>query len=894
MLKIFEDIASEIVTVREFPPKRGRRDSFEFKNKEVNKLVESMGFELYMHQVEALKALYSGKNIVVTTPTASGKSEIFRLAIFDNYLSKPQDTYLLVYPTRALINNQYEKFSIENFLFFQITDKIVNAKILTGDVGWSERRRLIREKPRVVFTTPDMLHYNILRNKKDYEWLLKNLRYIVVDELHIYRGVFGTNAAYLFRRLFKTLERYGKKPQIIALSATLRNPKEFAEEFFGKKFEKISKATNPFPKRYLIMFEPRRFNEMQLLKKIVENLAENSIKTLVFFDSRKGTEKLMRFLLSSSAVYKTTTYKGTLPKNVRWKIERDFKEGKLLVLLTTNALELGIDIGDLDAVLNYGIPPDGLFSLIQRFGRAGRKEEREAINAIILRKNGLDYYYKENVEELVERLEKGIIEYMPINLRNKFVAKKHLHYMLSELKIIDWDELNDFEKDLAEDLIKENVAKLYDNPLTAKKELRILRPALTYSSIRTASDESYFLVLDEPWIRYKLMEKSSIGDLLRFINWLKLKGYVIEEVDKPEYYRSLLPGMAYFSRGELYMARDKLSIGKFHFIFASSLNKFWEVDTFPSKREEVEILNISDKKAYKGIEIYIGRLRVRHYYWGFAVKGKDVSLYLQELLKLKEEGILKADMYSPLVGSEVKGENWDILNWEKFVKVEFDEPFIWEFETDGIWLIFPDGIREVANEEFRHFFKLTAEKGYENIAFSLYEKFDRRTIFSEFLGATTHYLRKNIKESLKDLKIRDEELEFAIKKMIDSKDGIGSALHAIEHNMIKIAPIFTYVDSRELGGYSYESFPNPPFIGKPIIFVYDGNEGGFGLADILYENAENLMEKSLEHLDKCECRDGCPLCVYSPKCGTFNEFLDKWQAIRVWKMLLTSTEDNTG
>lgn len=893
-MEIFKELESEIVTLREFKAKEGIYDAFEFKNSEINRLVEEMGFKLYKHQVDALKALYSGENIVVTTPTASGKSEIFRLAIFDNYLSNPQDTYLLVYPTRALINNQYEKFSVENFRFFQITGKMINARILTGDVEWSERRKLIREKPRVVFTTPDMLHYNILRSRKDYEWLLRNVRYLVVDELHIYRGVFGTNAVYLFRRLLKALERYGRRPQIIALSATLRNPKEFAETFFGKPFKPITKPANPFPKRYLVMLEPRRLNEMQLLRAIVEKLAEKGIKTLVFFDSRKGTEKLMRFLLTSSAVYKTTTYKGTLPKNIRWEIEKDFKEGKLLVLLTTNALELGIDIGDLDAVINYGIPPDGLFSLIQRFGRAGRKREREAINAIVLRKNGLDYYYKEHVDELVEKLEKGIIEYMPINLKNRLVVKKHLHYLLSELKILDWEELNDFEKELILDLVEEKKAKLYDNPITGKREVRVLRPAFNYSSIRTASDETYFLVLEEPWIRYKLLEKSNLRDLIRFINWLKLKGYIIEEVDKPEYYRSLLPGMAYFSRGGLYIARDKLSLGKFHFIFVSPLNKFWEVDTFPSKREEVEILDIYKEKEHMGVEIYIGRLRVRHHYWGFAVKGKDVPLYLQELLKLKEEGILKAELYSPMLEFEENAEvneEWSILNWEKFAKVEFDKPLTWEFETDGIWLIFPERIREIANEEFREFFKVAVKNGHEEVAFNLYERLDRKSLFPELLGATTHYLKNYIKESLKTLKIEDERLAFAIKKMIDSKDGIRSGLHAIEHNIIKIAPIFTYVDSRELGGYSYESFPSPPFVGKPIVFIYDGNEGGFGLAEILYENSEKLMEKSLEHLRSCECKDGCPLCVYSPKCGTFNEFLDKWQAIKVWELVFIG--DNT-
>ncbi|NJD99590.1 DEAD/DEAH box helicase [Thermococcus sp. LS1] len=887
IFEAFKDLKGEIAHVSVFPPREGDFSDFRFNHREINALLNELGFTLYRHQVEALEKLYSGKNIVVTTPTASGKSEIFRLAIFDSYLSNPRATYLLIYPTRALINNQYEKFSLEAFHFFRLTEKMPTASILTGDVPWEERRKILREKPNVIFTTPDMLHYNVLRRWRDYEWLLRNLRYLVVDELHTYRGVFGSNTAYLFRRLAFRLKRLGVKPQIIALSATLRNPKEFAENLFKTKFEVVGEATNPFPRRYLILFEPRNLDERQLLRAVVERLAGRGIKTLVFFDSRKGTEKLLRFMLGSPVFTKTSTYKGTLPKNVRWEIEWDFKEGRLLVLLTTNALELGIDIGDLDAVINYGIPPDGLFSLIQRFGRAGRKADREAINGIVLRKNGLDYYYKEHVDELVEKLEKGIIEYMPVNLENERIAEKHLHYLLTEIGVIEWDELDEFERKVMERLVIERRASLRKNPITGKLEVRPLRPAFSYSSLRTATDESFFLVKDEPWIRAKLMQKRDMGELLRFVNWLKIKGYLIEEVDADEYHRSLLPGMAYFSRGELYMSGERLTLGKFHFVFARQLNRLWDVETFVSKREEVEILETTASKAYKGVEIGLGRLRVRHIYTGFAIKGNDVGNYVAELMRLKEAGVLKGEIYSPLNGERVKAdEDFSILNWERFARVEFEEPHIREFETEGIWLVFPDWIREIPNEEFREFFGIAAEKGKEDLAFTLYENLDRKKLFPIYLGATSHVIRKAIDDALQRFGINEGELAFAIKKMVDSKDGIGSALHAIEHNIIKIAPIFTYVDSRELGGYSYASFPNPPHIGRPLVFIYDGNEFGAGLAPILYENAEKLMEKSLEHLKGCECKDGCPVCVLSPKCGTFNEFLDKWMAIRVWERLL--------
>ena len=887
LFEVLKPLKSEIARVHVFPPSEGEFGEFRFNNQEINALLDELGFTLYRHQVEALEKLYSSKNIVVTTPTASGKSEVFRLAIFDSYLSDPRRTYLLVYPTRALINNQYEKFSLQNLAFYRITGKSVSARILTGDVPWSERRELIRERPRVVFTTPDMLHYSILRRWRDYEWLLRNLRYLVVDELHVYRGVFGSNAAWLFRRLLFRLKRLGAKPQIIALSATLRNPEEFAEKLFREDFEGVTRATNPFPRRYLVLFEPRNLEERQLLKATVERLAGKGIKTLVFFDSRRGTEKLMRFLLNSPLFHRTSTYKGTLPKNVRWEIERDFKEGKLLVLLTTNALELGIDIGDLDAVVNYGIPPDGLFSLIQRFGRAGRQAEREALNGIVLRKNGLDYYYREHFEDLVEKLEKGILEYVPVKTNNERIAEKHLHYLLTELGILDWDALDEFERKIAEKLVIGRKADLKKNPITGKLELRLRKPAFSYSSLRTASDESFFLVKDEPWIRGKLMERASTRELLNFINWLRLKGYVIEEVDTDEYHRSLLPGMAYFSRGELYMAMERLSLGSFHFVFARQLNRLWDVETFASKREDVEILEVKEEKSYRGVTVGLGRLRVRHVYTGYAVKGLDTGNYVAELMKLRERGILKGEIFSPATGERVEAEgDFSILNWEKFAKVEFEEPHVREFETEGIWLVFPDSVRDVPGEEFREFLGKAAEKGYDEVAFHLYEALDRRKLFPLYLGSTGFVIKKTVGDALQKAGIKDEGLAFAIKKMVDSKDGVGSALHAIEHNLIKIAPIFTYVDSRELGGYSYAGFPGEPYEGMPVVFIYDGNEGGAGLAGIIYENIEQLMEKSLEHLRGCPCSDGCPVCVLSPKCGTFNEFLDKWAAIRVWERIL--------
>ncbi|AEC52442.1 helicase [Pyrococcus sp. NA2] len=864
--EIFKGLESEIVHVHEIPPRKGKYGEFRFRNREINELVERLGFKLYSHQVRALELLYSGKNVVISTPTASGKSEVFRLYIFDSFLTDGSSTFLLVYPTRALINNQIEKFERENDIFEEITGKRVKAAILTGDVEWFERKRITRERPNVIFTTPDMLHYNILPKWVDYAWLLKRLKLLVVDELHTYRGVFGTNVAYVFRRLFFRLRRLNARPQILALSATLRNPKEFAEAFFGFEFEAITEAGNPSPRKYIIMFEPTRFTGEQLIRQVVERLIKNDIKTLIFFDSRKGTEKVMRLFLLSDFFDKITTYKGTLTKTERFEIERKFREGELKALLTTNALELGIDIGDLDAVINYGIPADGLFSLIQRFGRAGRDPNRVAINGVILRRNGLDYYYKEHFEELVEGIEKGLVDKIPVNLGNERIMRKHLHYLVSELGFLEKDEVPKNWIRVIEQLKAERSVEEVENKITGKREYRSIKPPV-YSSIRTTGDETFFLVKDDERVRSEVRSKRG-SELLRFINTLRARRLIIEEVDELEFYRSLLPGMVYPSRGRLYMVLDRVQVEKFHFIFAREIPMHEDLETNAKKEEIIEILETYEGKNVGPVRVFFGRVKVRQIFGEYMIRGKDVDRHIERLESLRDEGILNASI------SRSPFEEW--LN---FARVVFNEPFSREFETEGVWLIFPSEIRSIPAQEFRTFFSIAYQHDPE-LAMFLYNKLDRNRLISLFLGATTHYIRRTIREYARRRGL-GEEFEFAVKKMIDSKDGIGSGLHAIEHNLIKIAPVVTYVDSRELGGYSYESFD-----GLPVVFIYDGNEGGSGIVKSLYENIEKLMRRSFEHISKCPCKDGCPACIYSSKCGTFNEFLDKWMALKIWEHVL--------
>jgi len=864
-------------------PKYGEYSNFNFKNKQINNFLEHLGIKLYSHQVKALEKLYEGKNIVVTTPTASGKSEIFRLAIFDNFLSNPNDTYLLIYPMRALINNQYDKFQELNKQFYKLTGKYVEAEIFTGDVPFEMRKLIIQKKPNILFTTPDMLHYTILKNHRYYNWIFKNLKYVVVDELHTYNGVFGSNVAYVFKRLLTISNQiYNKEPQIIALSATLKNPINFAQKIFNRSFELIDKPTNPTSKRHIVVLESKQLDEKQLLSQIILELVLNKIKSLIFFDSRTKTEELLRFILPHNVWDKVTTYKGTLSKDKRNDIEYSFKRGDYLVLLTTNALEVGIDIGDLDAVINYGIPSNGMFSLIQRFGRAGRKNN-EALNAIVLRKDGLDYYYKENLKELFEKLTKGIIEYIPITLNNRIIAKRHILYLINEVERLSLDFFNDFEKSILSELILEGkiqLCKINDKPYVIPAEY-----VGKYTSLRCIRDDTFILVEDDNEIINNLANLYSTKNILDYISLLRKRKKVIEEVDIEEYYRSLLPGMVYFSQGVPYMVKKCISKGNFHFILVEKLPLHFDVKSYVNKIEDVTILKIDEERVFKDVTICKGRLKIVNNIHGFIIKGSHAKEYY-EILK----GYFSR-LSAPVDCRLIK------LNEVELVKVEFLIPVTYEFETEGVWFVFPDKIDAIPKIEYEEFLMKIMEIDNANnkngklidFATSLYNSLHRKSLYLTYLGSATHIIKSTIQKNLakKDLDI-DDNLPYYIKKLVDSRDGVGSGLHAIEHVIIKIAPIFTYVDSRELGGRSYSKYNKYPYNDKKVIFIYDANEGGVGLSEILYENAETLLEKAYKHLINCKCKDGCPYCIYSTKCGNFNEFLDKWQAIKILETILNT------
>lgn len=846
--EILEKDKEIIVKIEEFPERKAEFSEFKFENELINR---NLKFKLYKHQVDALRYLYEGKNVVITTPTASGKSEIFRLYIFDKYLSKNDSRFLLIFPTRALLYDQLEKF-LERKKEYGIK---IKEGILLGDLTSDEKRKIIKEKPNVLFTTPDTLHLFILKNHHDFSWLFKKLSLIVIDELHSYKGVFGTNAAYVFRRLIRLLEIYykNKNYRILCLSATLRNPKKFAEMLIGKKFESIENSYHQSPKKYLIVIDPsEKYNTFQYLKILTEDLLKHNIKSLVFLETKRSVEK-MRIMFDIDLI---GSYKGSYTRERRREIERKFKEGNIKILFTTSALELGIDIGDVTCVLNYGVPPDGLFSLIQRFGRAARI--KEGLNILILRNDALDAYYKENVNELLNRIKKNLIDEIPVNLSNKFVVKKHLKYLIKELGSVPLSILNEYEKEVLKELEKEGEVKIVKNWFTNEEEVVLNKKDIRYTGIRNISEDTYFLLLyDKRYIK----AISRAKNLYRLIQFFKSKGIIFEEVDRTIFYDQLLPGMIYFSYGNQYRVVEFKRYGNFNFVFLEKINSSFPLETKPIFREDVEIEEVYDEKSFRNLDIFIGKLKIKRYYEGYILKA---------IKKEKDEYTFTGEIHY------------------------YDNPYIYKFETKGIWILIKD-VKDIEREEFDMFYKKLLKYDKEKgLNISEYVKYfvntvDKEEYYNRYRGATSKKIKEIIENFLKSKGIdpeKNKKLVFYIKKIIDSYYAFKSGLHAIEHNLIKISPTVTNVDSRELGGYSYEYYKSESeFSNKPLIFIYEAYENGVGLSEILFENIENLLKKSYERLRKCKCIDGCPKCILSTKCGNSNEFLDRYAAILIYRKI---------
>src|SRR6476659_6675673 len=406
-------------------------------------LVEALGRagieRLYSPQREALKTAASS-NLVITSGTASGKSLAFNLPVLDGIARDAKVRALYLYPTKALAQDQARKLA-------ELRPPNLREAIYDGDTP-REERPAIRRKNNLVLTNPDMLHVAVLPNHKSWGDFLANLRWVVVDEAHTYRGVFGSHVANVLRRLRRLARAYGAEPRFLLASATIANPVELAERLVGTPFELVDDDGAPRAGREIAMWNPPLIDERSGARRsslseaadLLAELVTHGVRTICFLKSRRGIELIQRFARENlerrgkpELAKRIAPYRGGYTPQQRREIEARLSSGELLAVVATDALELGIDVGELDAAICVTFPGT-VASLRQMWGRAGRRHRGLAV--YVAGQDALDQFFCRHPEEFLGRpVEAAILDH-----GNEQIAARHLIAAAYELPLTDEDD----------------------------------------------------------------------------------------------------------------------------------------------------------------------------------------------------------------------------------------------------------------------------------------------------------------------------------------------------------------------------------------------------------------------------------------------------------------------
>ncbi|MBI2956129.1 MAG: DEAD/DEAH box helicase, partial [Acidobacteria bacterium] len=403
--------------------------------------------ELYTHQAQAAELARAGQNVVIVTPTASGKTLCYNLPVLNRILADPASRALYLFPTKALAQDQLAEL-------YDLTDRLdENICVFTydGDTP-ADARQAIRAQGHIVLSNPDMLHTGILPHHTRWQRLFENLRFVVLDELHTYRGVFGSHTANVLRRLRRLCRFYGAAPQFICSSATIANPQELAERLLEARVELVAESGAPAAAKYFVFYNPPVVNRFLGIRRSYVNEATrlaagflaHGCQTIVFANSRLITELLLTGLRQREAHRPGAPsdirgYRGGYLPQERREIERGLRAGAVRGVVATNALELGIDIGSLDAAVLAGYPGT-LASLWQRAGRAGRRSGASAA-VLVASSAPLDQFIVQNPDYFFGRSP----EHAFINPDNLEILVSHLKCAAFELPLREDERFGDVD-----------------------------------------------------------------------------------------------------------------------------------------------------------------------------------------------------------------------------------------------------------------------------------------------------------------------------------------------------------------------------------------------------------------------------------------------------------------
>jgi DEAD/DEAH box helicase domain-containing protein len=541
--------------------------------------LRSAGVEsLYTHQLEAFEAV-ERSNLAITSGTASGKSLAFNLPVLDGIARQPKRRALYLYPTKALAQDQARKLA-------ELRPPGLREAIYDGDTP-REERPAIRRRNNLVLTNPDMLHVGLLPNHKSWGDFLANLGWVVVDEAHTYRGVFGSHVANVLRRLRRAARAYGSEPRFLLASATIANPVELAERLVGVPFELIDDDGAPRAGREIAMWNPPLIDEASgtrrsALSEAADLLAElvtQGVRTICFLKSRRGIELIQRFARENlerrgkpELAARIAPYRGGYTPQQRREIEAKLSAGELLAVVATDALELGIDVGELDAAICVTFPGT-VASLRQMWGRAGRR--RRGLAVYVAGQDALDQFFCRHPEEFLERpVEAAILDH-----ENEQIASRHLIAAAYELPLSEEDA------DVFGDGWRERAERL-----TAAGELR--------------SAGGRLLPRRSEFVAGRIALRSASADSVAVIE--RDSGEMLGLVEAERAFTTVHPGAIYLHLGRSYEV-ERLDIEERRAI-VSAFDGDWY--TRPKKETEIYIEREHERREVAGVQLSFGEVSV--------------------------------------------------------------------------------------------------------------------------------------------------------------------------------------------------------------------------------------------------------------------------------------------
>jgi len=815
-------ISSCITSIQVIPACRG---SFvplpEFLDTNLSEILEKEGIrDLYLHQAEAIQSITHSQNTIITTGTASGKSLCYLLPILQRCLEDETATALLLFPTKALTQDQYKNL-------LRLSPKTLHSQIAIydGDTPVSQRAK-IRNNTRILLSNPDMLHTAILPHHPGWERYFRGLTYVVLDEVHLYRGVFGSHIANLLRRLKRIARFYAVFPTFILTSATVANAKEHAENLVEEPFIEVSDNQSPRGNKYFILYNPPiihqelgvRRSALSEAVRLSGDLIVKGIQTLLFTHTRKNVEIGVRLLQTQNPdqAHKIFAYRSGYLPSERRKIEQALKNGTAKAVVATNALELGVDIGGIEGVIISGYP-GSIAATHQQAGRSGRKKQ-DSLAVLVASSNPLDQYIIKHPEYLIEKPPEMAL----INPNNPLILLQHLRCAVFELPF----RQNDTFGGLSWDYILPYLQVLTLNREVFATADRFIWRANQYPSqsvsLRSTSGEVFLLHVEED-------ERLTI----------------IGEIDQSSVDWMVHPNAVYLHQGQSYFV-EELNFEKKRVRLSAFNGDYY---TQPLMDQTIQKISEEKNRPVPGGIIHFGEIEVTQQLKAF----RKISWQSKEILATEEMQLPPRILRTVGYWIEINSQTLELLS----------ENNLWSGKPNNYgpnW----DQQRNLARQRDRFICQLCGipEK---NIPHHVHHKIPFRQ-FPSFEQA-------NRLENL-------ITLCPACHRKAESVVRIRSGLSGLRYLLSQIAPLFVLCDPGDLGSHSDPQ--SPISAGSPIVMIYDNSAAGIGLSEMLFDKHELILSSALEVVLNCPCADGCPACV---GVGGENGSAEKTETLAILKIL---------